>query len=101
MARRDCGDLIAQCRIGTCDGEGEPVKGGPTSHVDVYRTDNAVRIVVDPFGEDHDVLIEQHEEEWLVFVHPQGQDPVCVVSLNMKRAIVTNDLGFEITRADF
>ena len=45
MPSKDCGDLIAQCRIGTCDSDGEPVKGGPTSHVDVYRTDNAVRIV--------------------------------------------------------
>ena len=62
---------------------------------------DGVRIILDPYGEDHDVLIERRVGHWQILVHPQGSDPVCVVHLNPQKAVVYNLEGDEIARATF
>jgi hypothetical protein len=50
-------------------------------HVDVRVESGGLRIVMDPFGEDHDILLMPWENGWSIVVHPHGQDPVVKVRL--------------------
>ena len=84
---------VIKIQIASQDDEGSVIPGGPISEVRIQRSETGVRVVMDPYGEDHDVLIEQHADKWVVMLHPMGQDPACIIEVNMQKVVVTDDLG--------
>ena len=84
---------VIKIQIASQDDEGNVLPGAPISDVRIQRSETSVRVVIDPFGEDHDVLIEQHAGKWVILVHPMGQDPVCIIEVNMQKVVVMDDLG--------
>jgi hypothetical protein len=68
------------------------IEAGKTAHVTVLRSgDVGIRLVLDPYGDDHDLLFLQEEGKWVVFVHPHGGDPVCFLEITPNRTTVHND----------
>ena len=84
---------VIKIQIASQDDEGNVLPNGPVSDIRIQRSETSVRVVMDPWGEDHDVLIEQHADKWVIMVHPMGQDPTCIIEVNMKKAVVMDDLG--------
>jgi hypothetical protein len=79
-----------------CDEDGEPVVGPPQRRTEIRVVrdgESAVRVILDPFGEDHDVFVECHADKWLVCIHPAGSDPIVAVELQANNAVVTDLLG--------
>jgi len=72
-------------------------------HVDVCEQGGnaGLRIIMDPFGEDHDVLIEAFESGWRLLIHPHGEDPVFVVELTNTKATVEDAAGQVLATADY
>jgi len=84
---------VVEFRLASADENGVTIPDGPAAHIRIEKNESSVRIVMDPYGEDHDVLIEQQADKWLVFVHPWGQDPVCIATLTTKSALVEDNMG--------
>lgn len=72
-----------------------------TAEIVGLRTAAALRIVLDPQGEDHDILIEQHGTEWRVYIHPRGGDPLCIARLGFQQSSLENDVGETLIVQDF
>ena len=85
------------------DDNGEATTKGThlLTEVRVKREGHGLRIILDPFGEDHDILIECLAEKWLVIVHPRGQDPVCGIELTPHRAEVMDCGGTVFIKEEF
>jgi hypothetical protein len=81
--------------LATCNNEGD-VDPSSTSDVQIIRHPASIRVILDPNGEDHDILIEQQDDHWGVYVHPNGGDPICVVRLYEKHTVVENDIGDQL-----
>ena len=89
-------------RLVECDNDGEPTPERESCDVRVRRDgDSAIRIIMDPFGEDHDVLIECHDDKWMVFIHPGGNDPFCIAALTHRKAVVMDDFGNVLKQASW
>jgi hypothetical protein len=56
---------------------------------------------MDPFGEDHDVLLEASTDGWRLLIHPHGQDPAFIVTLTKRKATVENDMGTILAIAEY
>jgi hypothetical protein len=69
-----------------------------TAEVVVEQTPCHLRIILDPHGEEHDLLIEQRADRWAIFAHvPCGGDPLCIIETNDRRAVVLDgDDGREL-----
>jgi len=82
-----------------CNDDGEPapatdLDGRRTTDIRVVRDgQSAVRIIMDPFGEDHDVFVECHDDKWLICIHPIGGDPIVVVELRPNSVEVQDSCG--------
>ena len=81
--------------LATCNDEGD-VDLSKTAEVQIVKHPASIRVILDPNGEDHDILIEQQDDHWGVYVHPNGGDPICVVRLYEKHTIVENDIGDQL-----
>ena len=81
--------------LATCNDEGD-VDLSKTAEVQIIKHPASIRVILDPNGEDHDILIEQQDDHWGVYVHPNGGDPICVVRLYEKHTVVENDSGDQL-----
>jgi hypothetical protein len=64
--------------------------------VQIVKHPASIRVILDPNGEDHDILIEQQDDYWGIYVHPNCGDPICVVRLYEQHSVVENDMGDEL-----
>ena len=81
--------------LATCNNEGD-VDLSKTAEVQIIKHPASIRVILDPNGEDHDILIEQQDDHWGVYVHPNGGDPICVIRLYEKYTVVENDSGDQL-----
>ena len=47
----------------------------------VCEGESAIRVILDPWDGDHDLLIECHGDKWSIIFHPSGQDPFCMIDV--------------------
>ena len=78
--------------LATCNDEGD-VDLSKTAEVQIVKQQASLCVILDPNGEDHDILIEQQDDSWNIYVHPNGGDPLCVVRLYEKCSVVEDDMG--------
>jgi hypothetical protein len=72
----------------------DDVDWSETAEVLIEQTPCHLRIVLDPAGEDHDLLVEQRRDHWAIFVHaPGGGDPLCIIETTTRGAVVLDDTG--------
>ena len=81
--------------LAACNDDGD-VDLSKTAEVQIVKHPASIRVILDPNGEDHDILIEQQDDHWGVYVHPNGGDPICVIRLDEKYTIVENDIGDQL-----
>jgi hypothetical protein len=81
--------------LATCNDEGD-VDVSKTAEVQIIKQPASLRMVLDPNGEDHDILIEQQDDHWGIYVHPSGGDPICVIRLHEDHTVVENDIGDQL-----
>jgi hypothetical protein len=86
------GELLV---LATCNDEGD-VNLSKTAEVQIIKQTASLRMILDPNGEDHDILIEQQDDHWGIYVHPNGGDPICVIKLYEKHTVVENDIGDQL-----
>ncbi len=92
---------LCDVRLQELDDNGDPVPS-LSVHVDVFNeSDCGLRIIMDPFGEDHDVLLEAHKDGWRLVIHPHGQDPAFVVTLTNNKATVEDSEGTVLGVAEY
>ena len=80
------------------DGDPCPDK---TVHVDVRVESGGLRIIMDPHGEDHDILLMPWENGWSICVHPHGEDRVFTVRLTNTAATVVDDWDRVLGKAEY
>ena len=80
------------------DGEPVPEK---SVHVDVRVESGGLRIIMDPFGEDHDILLMPWEKGWSIVVHPHGEDPVFTIRMTNTEATVVDDWDRPLGKAEY
>ena len=85
--------------LATCNDEGD-VDLSKTAEVQIIRGSASIRVILDPNGEDHDLLIEQQDGHCGDYVHPNGGDPICVIRLDEKYTIVENDIGDQLITSE-
>jgi hypothetical protein len=67
----------------------DDVDRSQTADVLIEQSPCHLRIILDPQGEDHDLLIEQRADRWVVFAHvPGGGDPFCIIETNERGAVL-------------
>jgi hypothetical protein len=68
--------------------------------MDVLQEASGLRVVFDPFGQDHDVLVEAlSNQEMLVLVHAEGMDLVACVRVTPHEVVVEDACGNEVYKA--
>ena len=72
-----------------------------TAQIIGHRSEAAIWIILDPRGEDHDILIEQHPEEWRIYINPRGGDPLCIARLGFQRSTLENDADETLIEQSF
>jgi hypothetical protein len=72
-----------------------------TAQIIGHRSEVAIWIILDPRGEDHDILIERHPKEWRIYINPRGGNPLCIARLGFQRSTLENDADETLISQDF
>jgi hypothetical protein len=60
-----------------------------------------LRIIMDPFGEDHDILLMPWAKGWSIVVHLHGEDPVFTIRMTNTEATVVDDRDRLLGKAEY
>ena len=63
--------------------------------IGLRREESGIRLVLDEngTGQEHDLLIERHDDKWLLLLHTNGADPVLAVEVHADRLTVTDGMS--------